>query len=118
MALDRENTNHAYLCGRLFAVLERIQRNAAEGELNRTIKDTYFSSACGNPAAVFPRLMKLAQYHLTKDDYAKGDSILIGEITDKLEGEFPKTLPLNEQGRFILGYYHQHQSFFTKKSDN
>ncbi len=118
MALDRENTNNAYLCGRLFAVLERIQKNAAEGELNRTIKDTYFSSACSNPAAVFPRLMKLAQYHLAKDDYAKGDSILIGEITDKLDGEFPKTLPLNEQGRFILGYYHQYQSFFAKKSDN
>ncbi len=118
MALDRENTNLAYLCGRLFAALERIQRNAAEGELNRTIKDTYFSSACSNPAAVFPRLMKLAQYHLAKDGYAKGDSILLGEITDKLEGEFPKTLPLDEQGKFILGYYHQYQSFFAKKSDN
>jgi CRISPR-associated protein Csd1 len=117
MALDRENANQAYLCGRLFAVLERIQQNASEGKLNRTIKDSYFSSACSNPAAVFPRLMKLAQYHLGKDEYATGNNILIGEITDKLNNEFPKTLPLNEQGMFIIGYYHQYQNFFKKNEE-
>ncbi len=115
VALDLENTNQAYLCGRLFAALERIQNNAAGTELNRTIKDSYFSSACSNPSSVFPKLMKLAQYHLGKDEYAKGDSILIGEITGKLGTEFPRTLSLDQQGRFILGYYHQYESFFNKK---
>ena len=45
VALDKENTNQAYLCGRLFAILERLQQEAAKYSLNRTVKDTYFASA-------------------------------------------------------------------------
>lgn len=118
MALDKENINQAYLCGRLFAVLEKIQQNASGGNLNRTIKDSYFASACAKPAAVFPKLLKLAQYHLNKDEYAKKNNILTGEIMDKLCGEFPQTLPLNEQGKFIIGYYQQCQDFFKKSEPN
>ncbi|MDD6485107.1 MAG: type I-C CRISPR-associated protein Cas8c/Csd1 [Clostridiales bacterium] len=117
MALDKENINQAYLCGRLFAVLERVQKNAAKTKLDRTIKDSYFASACAKPATVFPKLMVLAQYHLGNDDFAVADNKLMGEITDKLCCEFPQTLPLNEQGRFILGYYHQNQDFYKKSSD-
>ena len=36
---------------------------------------------------------------------------------DKLNGKFPKTLPLSEQGKFILGYYQQTQDFYKKKED-
>lgn len=117
MSLNKENTNPAYLCGRLFAVLERVQQNAAEGELNRTIKDTYFASACSRPQVVFPQLMRLAQYHLKKDEYAKIDNIVIGEIIDKLGDSYPSTLPLVEQGKFIIGYYQQVQSFYAKKEE-
>lgn len=42
MTLNPENTNPAYLCGRLFAVLEKIQLEATDVKLNRTIKDAYF----------------------------------------------------------------------------
>jgi CRISPR-associated protein Csd1 len=31
---------------------------------------------------------------------------------------FPPHLKLEDQGRFAVGYYHQMQKFFTKKSDN
>ena len=68
MYLDKENANQAYLCGRLFAVLERIQQSAAGGKLNRTIRDTYFSTAVTQPAVVFPKIMRLSQYHLAKLD--------------------------------------------------
>ena len=115
MALDIENNDQAYLCGRLFAMLERIQNNASTSELNRTIKDSYFSSACAKPADIFPRLMKLAQYHLKKDDYGIIDNKIVGEIMEKLGDEFPQTLSLNDQGKFIIGYYHQYQSFFKKR---
>ncbi len=132
VGLDVENKNAAYLCGRLFAVLERIQKNAtkkafgsvksekgdSKKALNKTIKETYFSSACSRPALVFPRLMKLAQYHLQKDDYAVYDNKLIGEIMDKLGTEFPQNLSLDEQGKFVIGYYHQYQSFFRKKNND
>ncbi len=117
MALNPENTSPAYLCGRLFALLEIAQRSAAESELNRTIKDAYFASACANPSVVFPRLMKLAQHHLSKASNGGYINSLIGEVMDKLEGGFPKTFGVEQQGQFIIGYYQQNKAFYTKKTD-
>lgn len=130
MSLDLENNQPAYLCGRLFAVLEKIQQEAYKSDnydkdkdkkdqLNSTIKDRYFSSACSRPAIVFPILMKLSQNHLKK--LSVGSNIyyqkVIGEITDKLSGEFPSLLDLENQGRFIIGYYHQNKDIFISKKD-
>ena len=112
VALDRENYTPAYLCGRLFAVLERLQQDASGNSLNRTIKDAYFASASSRPAIVFPKLLKLAQNHLNKVKGPVFYNKLIGEITWQLEGEFPETLLLTDQGRFVIGYYQQYQSFF------
>ena len=114
VSLDKTNTNQAYLCGRLFAVLEHIQQNAL-GNLNRTIKDSYFASACSTPSLVFPKLISLAQNHLKKDKYTISNNILIGEIMDKFGTEFPSTLSLQDQGRFMIGYYQQVQDLFRKK---
>lgn len=115
VALDKDNCGQAYVCGRLFAVLEKLQRDASGIKLNRTIKDAYFASASAKPAIVFPKLIKLAQNHLNKVKSPAYYSILLGEIMDKLNGEFPETLLLQDQGRFIIGYYQQYQSFFEKK---
>jgi len=115
VALDRENTNNAYLCGRLFAVLERLQQAASGGSLNRTIKDTYFASAASKPAVIFPKLIKLAQNHLGKVNAPVFYNKQIGEIMNMLDEEFPEVLPLVEQGKFMIGYYQQTQSFFEKK---
>lgn len=114
VALDKENHSPAYLCGRLFAVLEKLQQEASGGSLNRTIKDSYFASASSKPATVFPKIMKLAQNHLAKVKYPIFYNKLMGEIIDSLEGEFPETFLLTDQGRFIVGYYQQYQSFFEK----
>lgn len=119
MALDKENYGQAYLCGRLFAVLEKLQQDASKNALNRTIKDTYFASASSKPAIVFPKLLRLAQNHLSKVEkptvvfYSK----LIGEIMDNIDGEFPETLLLQDQGRFVIGYYQQMQPLFTKNKN-
>ncbi len=107
MALNLENHNPAYLCGRLFAVLEDLQNDASGGGLNKTIKDSYFSSACTKPALIFPKLLKLATHHISKATYGSHREYDIGEITSKLSGEFPEILNLTEQGKFILGYYQQ-----------
>ena len=115
VALDRESTNPAYLCGRLFAVLEKLQQAASNNSLNRTIKDTYFASAASKPAVIFPKLMKLEQHHLGKVNAPKYYNKQIGEIMDMLDQSFPEVLPLVEQGKFMIGYYQQMQSFFEKK---
>lgn len=118
VALDKKNCGQAYLCGRLFAVLERLQQEAAGTKLNRTIKDAYFASAVSQPAVVFPKLLILAQNHLNKVKTPVYYNKLMGEIMDKLEGEFPDTLLLPDQGRFIIGYYQQVQNFFVKNEKN
>jgi len=119
MAWDNSNQNPAYLCGSLFAVYEKIQKEAS-GDLNRTIKDSYFSSACARPSAIMPKLDKLSNYHLKK--LSQGNQIyyqkLISQIMNNLESSgFPQTLDMDNQGRFIIGYYQMNQHLYTKKSN-
>jgi CRISPR-associated protein Csd1 len=113
--LDRDNSNAAYRLGRLFAVLEKIQEEANPG-LNATIRERYYGAASSTPVAVFTTLLRLKNHHLAKltnRGRATNFEKLIGEITGGI-ADFPLHLPLPEQGRFALGYYHQRQDFFTK----
>lgn len=114
MALDESNVSPAYLCGRLFAVLENIQQRASNYSLNRTIKDAYFASASVRPAIVFPKLLALAQHHMAKLENGHFADRQISEITALLGTEFPSTLSLKEQGVFMLGYYQQKESTTQK----
>ncbi len=112
MSLDRKNADPAYRLGRLFAVLESIQQAALPG-LNATIKDRYFAAASATPARVFPLLVKTATHHLSnlrkgeKGGLAHHFEAEMGEIWSGLEADLPRSLNLEEQGRFIAGYYHQ-----------
>lgn len=117
MALNETSNYTPYVLGRLFSTLETVQLTANR-DINTTIKDKYFNSACATPAAVFPILLKLANSHLKKlgGGLAVNYSKQIGELTARLETAFPKTLSLEEQGAFILGYYHQTQKRFEKKN--
>lgn len=112
--LDPTNTHPAYLLGRLFATLEKIQEEASPG-LNATIRDRYYGAASSTPVAVFTTLLRLHNHHLGK--LSKGRAVqmerLVGEIMGGLD-DFPRILTLPEQGRFALGYYHQRQALFTK----
>ncbi len=123
MSLNENNLHPAYLCGRLFAVLEMVQQDSSGGGLNRTIKDSYFASACARPSSVMPKLLKLAQNHMRKLNEAEyRNSIyynkLIGEIINGFEGEYPQTLSLDDQGRFIIGYYQQNRAFYSSKKED
>ena len=112
MGLNEESNDVAYVLGRVFAVLESIQTDA-NPEIKSTIRDRYFNSACATPASVFPVLFKLKNSHIKKIERDKGYlkrkyEDLLGELVNKLES-YPKRLSLEEQGKFILGYYHQKQ---------
>lgn len=117
MSLDLQRMDPAYLYGRLFAALEKAQDDAQPG-INATIKDRFFSSACSTPAAVFPRLLKLNQHHVAKLD--GGMKVVtekrIQSIMENIDG-FPNFMPLEDQGIFAIGYYHQRNYLFKSKKD-
>lgn len=118
MSLNPEYSHPAYVLGRLFAVLEKAQREAI-GEVNASIKDRYFASACATPASVFPVLLRLSQHYISKAEYGKANDNRIEELLNLLDvakNPFPAHLTLDEQGIFVLGYYHQRADFFTKKN--
>ena len=115
MALDTQSTNVAYRLGRLFAVLERLQRDAVPGA-NTTIRDRFYGAASATPRVVFPQLMRLAQHHIQKAEYGLHNDRTIEEILSGVK-EFPSHLSLDDQGFFALGYYHQRQAFYSKPSE-
>jgi CRISPR-associated protein Csd1 len=119
VSLAPDEPNKAYQLGRLFAVLETAQRMAL-GRINATIRDRYFGAASATPASVFPLLLRGAQNHLGKlRKSGKGGWIEreIENILDKLSLDLPRALPLAEQGRFAVGYYHQRKDQFKARPE-
>lgn len=116
VSLDEQNTNVPYRLGRLFAVLEKLQQEAIPGA-NSTIKDRYFGSASATPRSAFPILLRLAQHHVSKLKYGYAYDNNIQDILDGIDPnkDFPAHLPLEDQGRFVLGYYHQRKALWTSK---
>ncbi len=117
VSLNVQSENRAYVLGRLFAVLEKAQQDSNPG-INATIKDRYFTSACATPASVFPILLRLSNHYTSKSDYGYISERRISELMEKLDVEnkpFPAHLALEDQGIFILGYYHQQKANYAKK---
>ncbi|MBT2291457.1 type I-C CRISPR-associated protein Cas8c/Csd1 [Paenibacillus albidus] len=108
----------AYRLGRLFAVLERsqIETSGIYYRLNTTFRERFFSSALTSPQVVFPKLIRLGQEHIYSPEAKYGQyrdqevAAILSEIS-----VFPAHLNLEEQGLFILGYYHQAQRSFNLK---
>lgn len=114
--LDEQNLSKAYLCGRLFALICKLQYSA-QGEVNSSIKDRFFASVSVSPARVMGLL--LAKYvpvyqkksrRMGKYSYA----VDIADVAAKI-GHFPNKFSLTERGEFALGYYYQYNN--QKKSD-
>ena len=120
MSLNPDEKNVAYRLGRLFAVYERVQR-AALGNVNTTIKDRYFGAASATPASVFPLLERNSANHLAS--LRKSEKVRlaywfdqeIDSIVGGLDTDFPRSLRLEEQGRFAIGYHHQRA---TRRADS
>ncbi len=121
VSLDPARTDRPYLLGRLFAVLEKAQEEAIPGA-GATIKDRYLASASANPGQVFHMLLKNAANHtakLRKDPEKKGMAFYYETMMQDIISafsDFPTTMSSEEQGLFMIGYYHQRKDFFTKKN--
>jgi CRISPR-associated protein Csd1 len=123
MSLNEQSTRPAYVLGRLFAWLEKLQQDAI-GDVNASVKDRYFTSACASPASVFPILLRLSQHHISKVKQENKRTFnyerRLGDILNLLDIEknpIPSRLSLDDQGAFVLGYYHQRKDIFTPKNN-
>jgi len=117
VSLNEESSNVPYRLGRLFAVLVKVQA-ATNKTMNTTINDRYFSSAASTPTVVFPILLKLAQHHF--DQLNNGLDVRYKKLMQEIlwgVDEFPAYLNLEDQGMFMLGYYHQFKDMFKKKDE-
>ena len=117
--LNTDEDNIGYRLGRVFALLEKAQRDALGREVNAPLRERYIGSASATPRLVFPMLLRLAQHHVTKakknqfDGYDVRFSRQVGDILAGMS-DFPATLSLEDQGRFMLGYYHQNNANYRK----
>ena len=115
MALNREEPHTGYRLGRLFAVLEAAQYAGLGRRVNAGVRDKFFSSASATPRHVFPSLLRNAQDHLAAARKRKREgraNRLDAEIRDILgglssPGQFPAILDPEDQGAFVVGFYHQ-----------
>lgn len=126
VALNEQTDYEPYVLGRIFSLLENIQEKARGAT---TVKDNFFNSACTTPAVAFPKLFKLENSHmkvLMRENRGSAINLerALSELMYKINicsdptlHSFPKHLSLDEQGAFILGYYHQTQKRFEKKED-
>jgi CRISPR-associated protein Csd1 len=117
--LNPDERNPAYVYGRLLRVFEEIQC-AALGDVNSTVVDKFYGTFSAAPALVFARLFANAQNHLRKvrgDDEGKFVALdrRLTDVCSLLPPSPPRgTLPLSDQGRFALGYYHQKARTFAE----
>lgn len=120
--LNMDDQSTGYRLGRLFALLEKTQKDAL-GTVNAPLRERYVGAASATPRLVFPMLLRLTQHHVTKarksgfEGYEIKFNTLMADILGEMT-DFPAVLPLHEQGRFMLGYYHQTNAFYKKKTDS
>ena len=112
VGLNYNNTNPAYITGRIFAVME-----SAQMALNPTNQTTYskrfFERVMTNPMKAMPE-MHMSFTHL--QNKAKSMSRMstyvafdkrIAELIDILDGNYPGRLTEKQKGEFLVGYYQQ-----------
>jgi len=117
--LDQARVTPAYLCGRLFAVLEAVPYEAVKG--NETTASRFYAAASSTPRTIFGLLMRNSKWHLSKiSKENKGYEVRYQQriqlITGQLK-EFPAVLDLQGQAEFALGYYHERQDIYKKKEN-
>jgi len=117
-SLNAESQDSAYLCGRLFAVFDRLQY-LAQGQVGAGVTERYYASASVTPALVMGRLFRNAQFHLAKAGGGVAENVRkdFEEISCALGDQFKPTLTLEEQGRFALGFYHQKAEYRRRSAE-
>lgn len=109
---DPKFPNAAYHCGAWLAVYANLQQ-AAMGDVNATLVQRFYASASRTPALVFGTLERMGEVYLDmlRKDKKYLESIYQNRLNDVCAffgrepgHELPKTLDLEGQSYFALGY--------------
>lgn len=120
MTGDLKGKSSAYKIGRLFAVLEKIQKEAINSK--NTISTKYFSAASTTPKSVMGQLIRNAQHHLSKiadGEQGTGLAIYYDKRLTTIYGEiqeYPDMLNAEGQAEFAMGYYHEKLALYAPKN--
>jgi CRISPR-associated protein Csd1 len=103
-------------------LLAQIQEAAADAEINAGVIQRYYGAASSTPALVLGRLTRLSQHHLAKlakdsPGLAYWFNTQLAEVWKALGKTLPRTLSLEEQSLFALGYYQQLAASRVKKDN-
>ncbi|SFE89469.1 type I-C CRISPR-associated protein Cas8c/Csd1 [Roseivivax sediminis] len=123
MALDEDARDTAYLLGRLFGAYTYAEKSYQERGAG--LRQKYMGAASATPARVFPVLMRGYEHNLSSLRKAGGQKAgagvkadrAVAAIMGRLAGGMPASLPLEAQGRFFIGFYHQISAFYAKAED-
>lgn len=117
--LNKEHPEPAYHCGRLLAMLARLQR-AALGDVGAGVVQRYYVAASQTPGLTLGRLIGNAKNHLNKLEagLAFWYEDQLAEIWDHIKDHVPATLNLEQQTLFALGYYQQIAANRASKDNN
>jgi len=131
--LTADTDDAAYNCGRLLAILADTQAKAHDFKLEGAgVAERYFGTASVSPASVLPLLLRLNRHHLDKirkSERFRGHERFIQEQIESvlllfkpkrsgLPPTFPRTLDLQAQGRFAIGFYQQHAADAIARKNN
>lgn len=124
--------NAGYLCGRLLAILDKIHIEAHKesGGTNSSPANRSYAAASTTPAMIFPQLCSLARVHLNKigggwawtleNGYPDQGFEALAGVCAKLRfsagNQFPRTLSLDDQGRFAIGFYYERTRQWPKNA--
>jgi CRISPR-associated protein Csd1 len=116
--LNPAHPSPAYQCGRLLAVLADLQY-AALGDVGAGVVQRYYTATSQAPALRIGQLMSNAKNHLNKvgGGLAFEFENRIGEIMNAIP-QIPRTLDLEEQSLFALGYYQQLADIRARMTEN
>lgn len=114
--MNPDHPHPAYHCGRALALFARLQR-AALGKVGAGVVQRYYTAASQTPGLILGRLAGNAKNHLSKlgGGLAWWYEGQLADIMGRIKDVVPRTLTLEEQSLFALGYYQQLAEFRADK---
>lgn len=114
--MNPDHPHPAYHCGRALALFARLQR-AALGKVGAGVVQRYYTATSQTPGLILGRLAANAKNHLGKlnGGLAGWYENQLADIFGRIKDAVPRTLTLEEQSLFALGYYQQLAYFRTSK---